>query len=1220
MKKYFIKITSCLIKQLQNVEQKLKKKTSENKLEFYDLAAIDNIEDSDYLDTIKWALDKNNITNIALTGPYGSGKSSIIKSFEKKYENVNDYKFLNISLATFKEDEELKKIDSDLIEKSILQQMFYKVDYNTIPNSRFQRIKTIKYLKIKTFFTCIWLLSTIEFFNPHTLNKFFFEINNFKYMYGFIFVVGVTYFINYLIKKTSSIKLEKLSLQGPEINLTSQDDKNQNISVLNKHLDEIIYFFEETKYNIVVLEDLDRFKKPEIFIKLRELNNLLNYNEQVNKNITFIYAIKDNIFKDKDRTKFFDFLIPVIPIINSSNSYNILKSKFEKAKVYKKMDDSFIRDISYFINDMRFLKNVFNEFIQYKNRLRKEIDLDYNKLFAISIYKNHNPVDFELLHCDEGIIYKTFSSLNISDIIDNLNKHHLYKIEKYENDIKNIEEVEQKNIFELRALYVQYIIKEHRDLSSFYVRNSNQNISIVQITEDKYFENLKNLTSLEYLNKNGHAQRFKKSFVEIEKLVDNSHTYDEKVRYLIEKLEKEDEKLKENIQKIKKDINDIKNLTVKQLIYKFGKDEILNSELIKDEVLSYLVRYGYLDETYHQYISYFHPGSETKNDINFILNIKKDVGSLSYDFKLTKIDKILKQLNDNEFNTISILNYDLLKYLLNNSNEHQYRLKKLFEIIVNNLNDKFDFIDGFIDLDIKTKKFINELASKVPMICFYIYKTSSLDNNKKNKYLELIFNNLNEESILNLNSGDVLTKYISSKSVFLDLVKNIINKKSFLSVIKKLNICFIKLDDFDIDNEYSKFIYENSLYKINFHWVKNILINQDKNELESKNYTLIMNSNHQELKEYVNSNINGYVSSVILNSRIKEINEDEEYLLDLLDSNELTYELKVQLVKKQKTLVNLFTDVQKGLWPNLLMNNKIMPSWENIGYYYTNFDNAIEDICKYLNEKENCEKIIETKFNSKNDTDIKMIQFILLSDNLEFYTYLKIINSLNFKFETFIFNNLTYKKVLALINANVIAVNEANYSLLSKLSDKGKLEDLNIKLLETDIKKVLENSEFLQKGITTNEFKKIIYSNNIDKFKKIEIINQYQIYDYESSENISFVEYVVDLLANNPSQHDGGLLFIFTYSSIDCNKKINFFVTTNRLLSESDITEVLSYLSKEHKDLINLGKKPLKLRKNDINIKLVEKLKKLGYISSYRMKGDEIIIRTYEKTRKVVSK
>ena len=46
-------------------------------------------------------------------------------------------------------------------------------------------------------------------------------------------------------------------------------------------MDEIVYFFETTKTELVIIEDLDRFKSTNIFVALRELNNILNHYEKI---------------------------------------------------------------------------------------------------------------------------------------------------------------------------------------------------------------------------------------------------------------------------------------------------------------------------------------------------------------------------------------------------------------------------------------------------------------------------------------------------------------------------------------------------------------------------------------------------------------------------------------------------------------------------------------------------------------------------------------------------------------------------------------------------------------------------------------------------------------------------------------------------------------------------------------------------------------------------
>lgn len=71
------------------------------------------------------------------------------------------------------------------------------------------------------------------------------------------------------------------------------------------------YIFWSLKYNVVIFEDLDRFNNIGIFERLRELNELINNSEQIDRRVVFIYAIKDDIFGDadtekltRDRTKF----------------------------------------------------------------------------------------------------------------------------------------------------------------------------------------------------------------------------------------------------------------------------------------------------------------------------------------------------------------------------------------------------------------------------------------------------------------------------------------------------------------------------------------------------------------------------------------------------------------------------------------------------------------------------------------------------------------------------------------------------------------------------------------------------------------------------------------------------------------------------------------------------------------------------------------------------
>ena len=355
MKELSIKrIIEILYKLLVKKEAQQKKIEESPNLPYHSLSPICEADIPEYEEAISWALNnrkEKNIKNIAITGPYGSGKSSILNTFQKNNSN-QDLHFLNISLATFKDEleEPLKpgskttnKTNGEdlvrLIELSILQQIFYHEEDRKIPDSRFKKIKSYNNKKI-LFWTFAILLSVLSFIHIFDTGNIFkiqsiCQVEN-KTVNLIILIISILICISCVfvgiyksIRVFTGLRITKLNIKNAEIEINDKINK----SILNHHLDEILYFFEVTPYNVVIIEDLDRFQQTEIFTKLREINLLINSSKKIkDKNVVFIYAVRDDMFQDRDRTKFFDFIIPVIPVINSSNSNEILLGKIKNNK------------------------------------------------------------------------------------------------------------------------------------------------------------------------------------------------------------------------------------------------------------------------------------------------------------------------------------------------------------------------------------------------------------------------------------------------------------------------------------------------------------------------------------------------------------------------------------------------------------------------------------------------------------------------------------------------------------------------------------------------------------------------------------------------------------------------------------------------------------------------------------------------------------------------
>jgi hypothetical protein len=676
-KNYLLIIINKIIEWLSHVELKLKPKKEELNC-FHPLSPTCDAEKIEkYIKSIEWALDhKDKIKNIAISGSYGSGKSSVIQTYIKQNKN-KDYKFLNISLATFKETKK-KGDDSEngtsevlrLIELSVLQQLFYHEKDEKIPDSRFKKIKSYKtrYLWYYTIGLISFLISVLFLVAPKVLAKFsLIEIpyEYFKLTHLLASLISIVGLFIILLKSSRAIKgmaIKKLKIKDAEIEIDSKISK----SILNNHIDEILYFFEVTDYNVVFIEDLDRFEQTEVFTKLREINLLINNSKKIKGEVVFIYAIKDDMFVDKDRTKFFDFMIPIIPVINYSNSNEKLLSIVKKNGY--SISEDLMDNLALFIDDMRLLYNIMNEYNIYSNKL--DGNLDQNKLLSMIVYKNLHPKDFNELNQNEGFLYNIILKKTeyIKDELRKLDQ----KISELNNRIKEVELVQLRDLPELRLIYVSKIIEKINTTNYGLSRFNLDNIpyTITGATEDKPFELLSKGGRISYYYQNNNQNNTQINFADIEKGVCPNLSYKEREKLVLDKSQVNN--FKRKISDLESSKNEVRKYKLNELI----KDKQLDiNEAIEEtsvelkgnldkqkDLINILLRNAYIDENYLDYISIFHEGSLTKADNQFLINVRIQKET-EFDFKLTKCQRLIEKINLFEFEKKYVLNFDLIDAL-----------------------------------------------------------------------------------------------------------------------------------------------------------------------------------------------------------------------------------------------------------------------------------------------------------------------------------------------------------------------------------------------------------------------------------------------------------------------------------------------------------------------------------------------------------------------------
>jgi hypothetical protein len=1133
-----------------------------------------------YSEALFEALENDKVKNIAVSGSYGSGKSSFLRTFEKKHIQWN---FLDISLASFRSNEQP---DDSLIEKSILQQIFYKVKSSKIPQSRFKRLNTIKTSTV--FLVFLSVLSFLLYFDSSLFGNLYFP-NELMFIPASIILITLFYFIKLSLKNFSSISLEKINLNSLEIK--SNEEKKE--SILNRYLDEILYFFEVTDYNVVVFQDLDRFESLEIFTKLRELNNLVNNSEQINKKIVFIYAIKDDMFKNEtkddnnNRTKFFDFMIPIIPYINPSNSYNKLLELFE----YEGIEDDFLGDISLYIEDMRLLKNIYNEYKIYDLKVGK--GLNKTKLLAIVIYKNFHPSDFVALHNNEGMVHNVFSNKTkyISDLLKNLD----IKIETIQNEIKYIGEERQTNIEELRMIYLYKIVQKLTRVTTFIYCN-NGDIPLSNAIENVNFNLIQTAQTITYDRRNGNV-----SFKDIENEIDKDNTYLERETRINKKLDKTLDKLKQEIGTIQNQKTLIKSYLIKEIIDTDNEKAILSGNIKNKYLLKYLIKKGYIDEDYYIYISYFHKNSITEKDRDFLLSIKNEE-PLDFSFTLNKIEQLIKMIRPREFESKSVLNFYLTNFMFQNNIKDE-RFKTLLKNLSDGSEESKKFIFSYFDVSTEQKSFIKNITKNWIDIWRYIDEDSAFSEDKKYKYLHFILHYADIDDIINIAENSSLIKYISNQELLYPLDE--VGK--YEEIIKRLNIKFVYFENLGISEPLFDYIYENNCYQLNekminrIAFIKGTLNGTVEDNLKTAHFTTLKSANVSKLIEYINANINKYIENVFL---LIETNtqESEEVVIVLLNNEELTLDNKVSIIKKEDNKIEDISTIidDINIWINIIKENKIIASWDNLLSYYQKINELDNVIINFMNKEENYNEISKNNMSNRKifaeGLVEKFSEEILLSNDISDEAYSLLIKYICFaKYPELNVEHLSSRKINAILENTKMALTQENINILKEHS-KGK----HIVLIENFKNEFLE--KFDEFTLDSNDYEKLFKSSKLTKNEKLNIIEKMSLLLYDTDEDL--VHTVIGLYIENDIQIELNI-FDKLFDKANHEDALKLLTMQIKYLESENISSYLKQFSEPYCDLAEVSASLLKLDNNEINLQLIDALKEKGYIPS----------RTIEKTK-----
>lgn len=965
--------------------------TGENHISL--LSPIDDFKrHKEYIIRLKNAIDQPNVFNIALTGSYGAGKSSILKTFKAYYP---EYHYVNVSLASFvevnmSESDSTPKSNEDSFEEqleySILQQLFYHVKATNIPESRFGRIERTSRKKRIFVVVCILLfvVANLCLFCQEQVTKYFLiptEVLKSSFLFGLsicIFILGICVILFQLILFIKKISSKNLTLDKA----TLEFEEKKNVSIMNRYLDEILYLFQEKKYNVVIFEDIDRFENTHIFTKLRELNLILNQSEEIGRRIVFLYALKDDIFANaEERTKFFDYIVPVIPFVNVSNSGDLFRRKIANLHIPEaEVRSSFITDISAFVNDMRVLTNVVNEFDLYRNLLDKKLNKE--KLLAMILYKNLFPTDFSLLHQNKGVVYQTFFSA--PKIRNEIREDDSDRLKEIDSEIQAISEETLRSIEELRAVIVGKLLKlwpgddweiycdgGKKQISSLF---SEENILHI-LDGNIYFENkyyryqTRHLNADEIKSSLGESYKYRIRKKIIQSVADNKiKTLRDKRKVLMDDIAAIDKYTLSVIAKTDRDI--------------FEHVEIPKGEEEKYKVLKYFLEKGYIDEEYFFYISIFQEGRLTPSDQEFLLSIKFNTPK-EFDYKLQEIPSLIQNLSVVDYDHKGILNKDLLKFCLLHEDEYEDECDAILKQMV--VHEQYiDLLYQFMQEGNCVPTFIKRLVH----IDKNVWKSLDMDkkhtNKDKDRVISTLFKYADINDIRTVNTTYPFNTYINDNNNYSELFENIdqTRVRELLDLLD-LNVQSLK-DDSNGTDTYS-YIYENNMYALTLDNVKVIFKHNELpvDNLDSAIYTSIEAAELNELQGYVHQELPAFVDNLMLTS--SNTHESSDTIVSLMDEDIKVDDI-IKLIKHNNTLWDDCKDItDKDVVSTLFAENKIKVTIKNVKHYCSCIGTWKIDrllvVFMNLNEEKTMEEF--TKLVQSNDEhETELLASVVKSDNI----------------------------------------------------------------------------------------------------------------------------------------------------------------------------------------------------------------------------------------------
>ena len=505
------------------------------------------------------------------------------------------------------------------------------------------------------------------------------------------------------------------------------------------------------------------------------------------------------MFTAEERTKFFDFIIPVVPYIHKGNAYDYMAELFAD-EIKDERNKKFLIKISLFIDNSRLIKNIANEYYIYSKFIKlqdREPHTKFIKLLSLIIYKNLFPKDFNQLYFNKGYLAELF------------NKEEFIKLVKLEDFTKHTRDGEYSILGEDNPKDNMIMYKEH-------IKDNKTIKKILNMIYDKdlfftapkgydYIYNSGYFNLIKFLIENRYIDETYKDYMS--EISENNLTYAE--RAFLQNIYIKGEPLYKN---------ELVRMFEKQYLYNLQafleEDDYKNISILNVDFFLALIKFNNIEK-----IKFIIDVIEEHKKYNFII--------YTY-FTILKSENIYKEFINNYFEQMKELivrKYEEIKYFFK---DEKYECNELFyKVILDFITIKKEYnILDIIIVDERIERIKGDISNDV---CYtkILDKINTIYLDKGNKHKEL-----NVANIIHA-LKDIGIKFLDIQNIKdKDILKDILNYYMFQPTYENI-VHILKTEDNHIT-------YSN---------------------IDMLPYNSLIETKHYDLKNYVDDNITYFLKS-----------------------------------------------------------------------------------------------------------------------------------------------------------------------------------------------------------------------------------------------------------------------------------------------------------------------------------------------------------------------